>query len=190
MILKKTFENYLDNKPTLLFDIDGVLLDFPKSFIEFMLDTTDKKDFDYDNYDFGMDSKELYKHVNDFWASDRFDKIKEIDGAKKGLNELSKYFKIILATAVNEKYKPARIKNLEGFKYDALHFIEHGKIEWVKNNLNINAAVDDKKENLIKLSSFTKTYAPLLKFNTNIPNVTNYNSFSELVELLKKEFNV
>lgn len=172
------------NKKTIVFDVDGVLLNFHEGFIKH---NANKKLIN-NEYDFGLGKEKSYELIKEFWGSDDFQKVPIINGAKEAVNELSKYFNIILVTAINEEFKDKRIKNLEGFNYKELHCIPHNKVQWVKDNYTVDCAIEDKMENIIEYSHFTKMYSPHWDYNKNLEQYTTYyNNFNDLVEKLKNE---
>lgn len=183
--------NLIKEKKIIGIDIDGVLADYPKSFINFAEKETGIK-FNIKGYDIsekigkiiGVEKAKKIKEKYRISGQKRF--IPVIENSQKALKILSKKYKIVLLSARPIKqYKrifPDTIEWLKknNFNYDAILWDEKKEEKVIKEFPNMKFMVEDVKENANKIAKkgykvylINKTYNRG-KVEKNVTRVKNW----------------
>lgn len=174
-----------------VFDIDGVINDYPLNVMRYM-NTDNLKEYKKSNYT-------SYKKLKQEFRTTGQERNNVVNNdTKKLLDVLSTNYKIILLTARPYEqesrlyYDTIHWLTNEGIKYDYLFFSEQ-KEEFLLNNFNpdqIAFVVDDQIDNINKLCNTFKTF---LLFNPNLYSVddtklvkNNVNIITHINELFTK----
>lgn len=191
--------NLLKTKKVIGIDIDGVLADYPKSFIDFAEKETGMK-FNLKTYNIadelnkilGNKKGDAIKHKYRMTGQKRF--IDVIPGAKQALHKLSKKYKIVLLSARPvKKYKrifPDTIEWLKNnnLKYDAILWDANKEEKVIKEFPHMQFMVEDVREHANKLArEGYKVYLIGKYYNKGITNkkVIRVKSWEEIINDLR-----
>jgi 5'(3')-deoxyribonucleotidase len=177
-------------KKTIISDVDGVLLDFVKGFISWMKTTHPKIKVTDKVWNLGLDEKNAWDLIIEYWNSDDFgDGLEFFPDAKQGINELAETFELHIASALAPEFKEQRIRNLWGVNYKTI-FVGHDKLDHILE-MNPDIALEDKVEYVLKMTEAgIDVYYPVIPMTSKIPPgiATPYNNWKQLVEIIKKKY--
>lgn len=195
----KNFQQFLVEKSnaTISCDVDGVLVEYAKDFCDWMKIEHPEVKVDPKIYDFGLGHEKAIQYCAEYWAiPDIFQKFKIIKNAKDGFNELSKYFDIIIVTAVPSRFQEDRKKNLSGFKYQDIILAETSinKERIIVNDIKPTIAIEDSPILIKHLSQKgIDVFYPILGYTKNVglENYgTPYKNWHQLVKLIKEKYGI
>lgn len=140
-------------------DIDNIIADFEQAFRKLLNKRTGKslvkediKEFDFYK-DFGITKEEERNIHKEFVANKGYEKLKEIEGCKKGIRELGDISKIYFITA---RPDILRKTTLEWLKKSGIE-VEEEQLVFTKNKADdryvIDIVVEDKWEDAIELAN-------------------------------------
>ena len=178
------------NRLKIMSDVDGVILDFGGGMKNWIQANHPERVLDFTSWDFGL-GKDAWTYVMLFWASGALERLKQYPGAKAGFNKLAKKFDIHIVTALDPKYTAQRKKNLSGFNYKSITVKGLGKLEHILNVTKPDIAFEDKPEYIRKMvAAGIDVYYPDLPLTKGVNVGTRYKSWSELVKLVTRKYNV
>jgi len=194
----KNFKEFLNEKNTgkkIMSDVDGVIVDFGGAFKQWMQTNFPKVPVDITitgptAWTFGLEKDEAWKFVELFWNTPAgVERLPFFPGAKAGFNRLAKNFSIHVVTALDPRFKGARLKNLSGFNYDSITIKGQGKLEHILNVTKPDIAIEDKPEYIKKMSAAgIDVYYPVLPLTSGVGAGTKYRSWKQLVKMIEDKY--
>jgi hypothetical protein len=175
-------------KVKIVCDVDGVILDFSKSFARFW----NSKYPDHliserpKSWRFGLPKEmhtRLHDEVNNFGRTEESGKLEYLfTDIDPYFNYLSEIHDIHIVTACPEEFKENRILNLNYLKYSSLAFKSKNKAKYIIEEVKPFIAIEDYPENVVKLSvAGIKVYYPDLPYTAGYEAYgTPFNSWKEL----------
>lgn len=179
-------------KPTIIIDIDGVILNFSKSFSDWWNNCYSSSYIISDNpHDWQFDHPDknaIYRGIMIFYKADLDYPLIESE-IPEYIQKLQEKYHIHLVTAFPEKYKESRIRNLSMYNipYDEITFANGHKIDLVKE-INPIALIEDSPKNITSfVQNGYQVYVPNFWNYTKSLNhnlITFYSNWKELSEML------
>jgi hypothetical protein len=184
-------------------DIDGVLIDFYSSFVNFYnkryngnLNIEDLTDHNFSKI-FNISTEEAYNIVLEFYETKEFEDSLLIDKSKEAIEKLGKDNEIFFITSRPEKIKERTQKKLKEIFPDLNFEVHHAK-EYVGDNKykseicvnnKIDLMIEDSVENVNKIAKKgIKCFLinrPWNKNHEKFPEVICVDSWEEILEKLK-----
>ncbi len=176
-------------------DCDGILLDYQKSYFDFVASNYPElvKQLDDTKWDFGLGDELAWKIVKEHWASPGIlQTLEEYPRAKEGFNQIAEVFDVEIVTALNPKFYEDRKINLHGFNYRDLTLFE-SKVPHIINTIKPDVCIEDSPKNIRLMSEggITEIYCPILPYTENAgleEYVIFYESWDQLVRLLMEKY--
>ena len=195
----------INNENVIAVDIDGVLADYPKSFIKFIEKNTGKnlshiKNVDYNLYDLlsdeiGYDTIRKLKHQYRETGEKRF--IGVVEGAKEGMLKLKEFgFTIVLLSARPYKQYPRIFSDTiewlksNGFVYDAILWDEKKEEKIIQEFPKMKFIIEDNISCVNRVSrEGYKSFLLDCTYNqgTTEKNVIRVKDWKEIIEILGSE---
>ena len=190
-------------KLTIGIDIDSVIADSIELFIPYLNKRFNRnlalKDIVHYEFEkcYGVSQEEVLEVFKELTRNNLWDKIKPLDYAEIFLEELSKFFSIIIVTSRPEKHMrqmTARWLEKHKFKYDALLFMNEGDgdkyITGKKNNYHFDLFIEDCLEFALKILEYK---IPVLIYDypwnqCSDPRLIRVANLKEALENIKKLF--
>ncbi len=197
--------NLLDDKKILCIDIDGVIADYPRSFINFIESKINKKVIinftEYKLYDIiqkatGLSKKKIEKLKHEYRITGYKRSISLIKDAKKYINLLAKEYTIVLLSArPYEKYPRIFSDTIfwlkkNRIKYNAILWDVKKEERMLKELPHTLYMIEDCGENAIKIAINKKKVILLNKdYNQNFKhkNIIRVNTWKEIYKKIKGE---
>jgi len=129
----------MSSKQNIIFDVDGVILDYMSSFLDYVnqkYDTTytfnDANKYDFSTYlPSNVNAEKIY---NEYLKTDYISNLKYFKNVKTAVNKLSEHYNIIIMTAISENVKKERLYNIRDINYSEIHFIRDKHLYLKKYN--------------------------------------------------------
>ncbi|NCC70307.1 hypothetical protein EOM09_01880 [bacterium] len=197
--------NLLDDKKILCIDIDGIIADYPRSFINFIESKINKKVIinftEYKLYDIiqkatGLSKKKIEKLKHEYRVTGYKRNISLIKDAKKYINLLAKEYTIVLLSArPYEKYPRIFSDTIfwlkkNRIKYNAILWDVKKEERMLKELPHTLYMIEDCGENAIKIAINKKKVILLNKdYNQNFKhkNIIRVNTWKEIYKKIKGE---
>lgn len=199
--------NLISDENVIGIDIDGVLADYPRSFINFISNelSIDFKDFSPKTHDlcnelgmFIKDKQKIVELKHKYRSSGYKRNIPVIKDAVFALKELKELgYTIVLLTARPYKEYPRMFADTmewldnNGFVYDAIIWDENKENKIIKQFPKMKFMIEDNLYNALKISEygykvilFNKTYN---KNDDHVDNVFRVNNWIEAMEMIRDE---
>lgn len=187
----------------LAIDVDGVILDYNKSFTKYFYKMTGYSiKYNPDSWNFDLtseeDLKELRTRIDEFANKGKILELLDENWAKY-LNELRKNFYVVIITAwPNEE---TRKKNLEYHKieYDEIYFTDYNNKPDIMKKINPDYIFEDSPNNVNKMTEIfknSKFFVPgMWNYSKNGISIVDENKhqiifYDELDKIMKDHFNI
>lgn len=137
-------------------DIDGVVADFMCSFLKYLPKGTKVSDIvDYNFDKFNLSHKQIFNILEGWEKTGDYTRIKPIDGAVRGVNEIYNYHKVNFITARNqydslEKETESWLID-NGFMFDSL-VMSRNKLKTIQNG-GVSLMIEDNPFELMRLAN-------------------------------------
>lgn len=187
----------------LVIDVDGVILQFAGTFADWSNSQDNKLPQlppNLGKWGFGQSDKvtaDISKEIGRFMALDNILPLMDKD-IPELIKLLKETYEIWLVTALPEKYKKTREKNLKhhGIEYDNILYVDGSKLEIIEQIAPL-AVIEDKPQTILDLAKSEKFTGPVLcptywnyiknmqKDNPEIKRIKYYDNWKQLIKKLK-----
>lgn len=185
------------NKEIIVFDVDGIILDFNKMFILYILQKYNTVlPYNPNTWDFDWcgDKNTLIQYINEFVNSNIMLPLLD-DSILDFLDFLKHKYKIIFVTAYNNE--SLRIKNLRLLKiyYDEIIFVRQNEKVTVINSLKPIAIFEDCPNHILNINNTNDNAQIFVPLHWNYDKDLNgriikYNKFRDLYVYFSKKLNI
>ncbi len=193
------------NKPAIILDIDGVLLDWFSTFVKWMKDIKGHRigadastSYAMTNMFPDLEEDAIYKEIAEFNNSHWFARLPHIPGAKDGVAHLRKafperVFAAVTSAGVNPIAVKRRCQNIEAFELDEIFIVPLGepKEPYLRRYHASSVIFEDNTNHALKAVEIGQRAVLLNKsynINDNAPGVIRmdgWESIEKAIEVLK-----
>ena len=176
----------------IVFDVDGVVLQFTKGLSDFLW-KTQRRYICLDPHTWDFNGRASFQDLTDFWHSPDFERIPPYDDVLiYMLNELPDNYEIAFLTDTPDYAMHERELNLRRLGLNYPIYYSSDKIKFIKdNNWDVVLMIDDKPETALQFVDKTNIpiASPVRAYNVNQLQATDvllYGNINELHEIIKK----
>jgi len=170
----------------IVFDVDGVVLDFTYMFSRFLW-KTQKRYIETDPLSWDFNGKVSFSDIQSFWASEDFSYLPSIPNIRQVIHGVEVMgYRVIFLTTIPEEKLGDRITNLSSLGISRDVYVSDDKRSFLLNSgWDIAGFIDDKPENVLSCIDLKfPCFSPVRGYNFEKLKDTDVTMYYDAIELL------